>query len=131
MSPHQRRWADRRAKGLCGECGQVPSEMFSRCTLCRQFINDSRKRWWRRGAGRRLNRQKREAYAQDASVFKARAREYRHANPEKDRARNRAYYRAKRDWLLARQRAYYQRHRERELARAKAARERKKLAKAA
>jgi hypothetical protein len=61
---HKDRWAWRRAHGLCGECGVVPSEKFSRCPLCRQFISETRKRWWRGGAKWSINRKRREQYAE-------------------------------------------------------------------
>jgi hypothetical protein len=101
------RWKARRDKGLCGECGVVPSAVLSRCTLCRQFINEWRKKWWRRGAGRRLNRLKREAYARNPEPFKQDALSFRRENRDAENARHRAYYRAHRDEMRAKARARY------------------------
>lgn len=114
-SSHKALWAERRAKGLCGECGHVPSKL-SRCSLCRQFVNEARRKWWRRGAGRRLNRLKREAYAQNPELFKERAKRYREENPEKELSRNRQYYLAHQEEAKAKARAHYWANRERVLA---------------
>lgn len=104
---HRQRWTERRAKGLCGDCGQVPSERYSRCTLCRQFVNEYRKRWLRRGAASRINKTRRARYQVDAAFreqARARARQFWADNHEAGKARNRAYYLAHREVLIAKQR---------------------------
>lgn len=58
------RWEARIAAGLCGECGKVPVTKYSRCTLCRQFTSEYRKRWWHGRAKWRINKKRREQYAE-------------------------------------------------------------------
>jgi hypothetical protein len=107
VTADQRRWAQRRAAGLCGDCGVVPTTRFSRCTLCRQFLNEKRRAWWKRGGGQHVNRLKREAYAKNPEPFRARAKAFQGANRETECARHRAYYAAHRNEMKAKEKARY------------------------
>jgi hypothetical protein len=98
MTAHQRRWAERRAQGLCGQCGVVPSAKFSRCNLCRGFINEWRKGWYHRPQVKSRELKKRAAY--------------RSTHRDLLRARQRQWHRDNRDKALAGMREYYSRHRE-------------------
>lgn len=80
----QERWAARRAKGLCGQCGVVPSVKFSRCDLCRGFVNEQRKRWYHRPKVHSHECQKRAVYReQNRELLRQRQRNWYWDNHEK------------------------------------------------
>ena len=129
-------WAKRRALGLCGECGQVPSERFSRCHLCREFHAERLRSWWRNGGWRsarnRINKRRRERYASDPKYRQARIDRYHalsEAEREKERERKRPYHRGRdtrayywknRDRMLAKSAEYYQNNKARILSQKRA-----------
>lgn len=61
---HPAAWAERRAQGLCGECGVIESHRYSRCSYCREVISEQRKRWWRTRAKWIINAKRRQQYAE-------------------------------------------------------------------
>lgn len=100
---NKRLWAERRAKGLCGQCGYVESKRFSRCDLCREHINEVRGKWWRGGAKWAINHKQRQRKKEDPEFrehINARQRQWHKDNREKALAGMRRWYLANHERAL-------------------------------
>lgn len=87
----RQRWAARRANGLCGECGVVPSVRYARCDFCRAIVNEQRTKRYRQNKtkGRAIRRAE---YRRNPELYRAAARQWYADNRDKELARLRRRY---------------------------------------